>query len=126
MSTTILELIHSVFPDEISLSPAQTAKILNCHVRSVNRGLVDGSLPLPTFTSTTHRQRVLVTDLVAYLEKRTACSAKKRGRPLIAVTSRVKKCLMPEKVQPACLMDRREAGSGWDSLNKFKLLYLYN
>jgi len=79
---SLIELIHKVFPDEISLSPVQVAKILNCHPRSVNRGLADGSLPIPTFTSTAHRQRILVTDLVAYLENRALGNVKKRGRPL--------------------------------------------
>ena len=79
---SILELIHQVFPNAISLSPIQIAKILNCHVRSVNRGLAEGSLPLKTFTSTSCRKRVLVSDLVAYLDERTLSGAKKRGRPV--------------------------------------------
>ena len=79
---TTIELIHSVYPDEISLSPNQIAKILNCHVRSVNRGLADGSLSLPTFTSTSCRHRVLITDLVDYLDRRAGSNLKKRGRPI--------------------------------------------
>lgn len=78
MST--LELIHKVYPEEISLSPAQVAKILNCHVRSVNRALADGSLPLKTFCSTEHRKRVLISDLASYIDSRR--TGAKRGRPI--------------------------------------------
>jgi len=80
---TTLELIHKFFPNEISLSPVQVAKILNCHVRSVNRGLLDGSLPLPSFTSTSCRKRVLASDLADYLDARSVTNGiKKRGRPV--------------------------------------------
>lgn len=79
---TTLDLIREVFPGEISLSPAQIAKILNCHQRSVLRGLADGSLPLPVFSPTPNRKRVLVTDLAAFLELRALRKVKKRGRPV--------------------------------------------
>jgi len=77
---SILELIRQNYPDAISLAPNQIAKILNCHVRSVNRGLADGSLQLKSFASTANRKRVLITDLVAYLER--PATSPKRGRPI--------------------------------------------
>lgn len=81
---TTLELIRSVFPDEISLTPKQASKILNCHVRSVNRALAEGSLPVPTFSSTPNRKRILISDLADYMDRQRAVESgiKKRGRPV--------------------------------------------
>ena len=79
---TTLDLIREAVPGEISRSPAQIAKVLNCHQRSVLRGLADGSLPLPVFSPTPNRKRVLIADLVAYLELRALHKVKKRGRPV--------------------------------------------
>jgi len=77
-----LFLLHKLFPGEVSLSPVQIAQALNCHVRSVNRGLADGSLPLPTYNSTPSRKRVLKTELAAYMDRGTVSGVKKRGRPV--------------------------------------------
>ena len=81
-----LDLIRSVYPDAVSLSPGQIAKILGIHVRSVNRALADGTLRVRSFTASalsSHR-RVLVSDLAAYLDTAAAPSGKKRkrGRPV--------------------------------------------
>lgn len=81
--SNIANLIEQLFPGTISLSPEQIAQILNIHVRSVHRGMKEGTLPLPTVLVGRERKRVLITDFVDFLETRRVITGKRRrGRPV--------------------------------------------